>query len=462
MLDQGREGMAAPRGGALAVLRRAMAQPSGLALDGEVSRRIRIARPICILFMLWAHVNPGIAELDIEAHGIRLADIYRSFAADGLARTSIGLLSLISGYLAVRAAKLTPFAGFLRKRVRSLVIPMALWSALILLMYLAGERVEPGYLARQTGEPFAWTHLPNWLFGITDHPANFPLGFLRDLFVCSLLTPVFILGLRKARLAMLAGLFLLMVTHVPSPFLGNNIPLFYALGLLMGMRGGALTGFVDRHAETIWAAFLAYTAAIVTVHFYLLRHPDPILEDIAAGFLEVERFFGAAAFWALSGWIARQAWWERVARLEPFAFFVFCSHLFVSPMRSACSRRGCWPGCCQGLRPCSMAVAGCPITGCGRSSEHGRNTGLARDGSRLYRLAPCEKRLERRACQAVTGRPRPTADFRAKGKHPCRAKLSSMSKCASAPERAGHGPHAARAACPACCMVATSPLCRSA
>jgi fucose 4-O-acetylase-like acetyltransferase len=329
-LNQRREDMAAPTGDALTGLRRAMAPPEGLSLDSEVSRRIRIARPVCILFMLWAHVNPGIAELDIASHGVRLADIYRSFAADGLARTSIGLLSLISGYLAIRAAKLTPFMGFLRKRARSLVIPMALWSALILLMYLAGERIEPGYFARQTGEELAWRHLPNWLFGFTDHPANLPLGFLRDLFVCSLLTPVFILGLRKARWAMLAGLFILMVTHLPSPFLGNNIPLFYALGLLMGMRGAALTEFVDRHAEKIWMMFLAYTAAIVTVHFHLLRHPGPLLEDVATGILEIERFFGAAAFWALAGWIARQPWWERIARLEPFAFFVFCSHLFVT------------------------------------------------------------------------------------------------------------------------------------
>lgn len=309
-----------------------MTPPPSPSLDKSTSLRIRIARPMCIFFMVLVHVNPGVAEVDLATHGVRLADWVRYFFADGVGRTSIGLLAIVSGFLAISTARVFPFGKFAMKRVRSLLIPMVVWSALLLMAYIAGDQVQPGYLEHQVGEAFAWSHIPNWLFGITDHPANFPLGFLRDLFICALLTPVIVLAMRKFALPVLAVLFVLMVTHAPSPFLGNNIPLFYSMGIWFALNGQTMERWIDRHAGKVILAFVIYALSLTTMSFQVQLHPNEGLEPIFTGLMEVERLFGAAAFWAIAGMILKTNWKSLITRLEPFAFFVFCSHIFLTTM----------------------------------------------------------------------------------------------------------------------------------
>lgn len=308
----------------------AMTPPQKSTLSDATSLRIRIARPLCIFFMVWVHVNPGVAEFAPVERGIQLADWYRFYFADGVGRTSIGLLAIASGFLAISTGRVFPFGVFLKKRLRSLFLPMAVWSAILLLAYLAGEQVKPGYLEQQVGEPWSWTHVPDWLFGITDHPANFPLGFLRDLFICALLTPVLVLAMRKFAWPVLAALFVLMVTHAPTPFLGNNIPMFYSLGIWLALNGRTMENFIDHNAGKVILAFALYAAFITGFRFYDELHPEMGLTPVFYGFMEVQRLFGAAAFWAIAGWISRQSWRSAITRFEPYAFFVFCSHIIFS------------------------------------------------------------------------------------------------------------------------------------
>lgn len=308
----------------------AMTPPDQPALAQSTSLRVRVARPLCIFFMIWVHVNPGVAEFAPGEHGLGFADWYRFYFADGVGRTSIGLLAIVSGFLAISTARVFPFGRFTMKRFRSLFIPMVVWSAILLIAYLAGEQVKPGYLEQQVGEPWSWAHVPDWLFGLTDHPANFPLGFLRDLFICALATPLFVLAMRKAALPVLAVLFVLMVTHAPTPFLGNNIPMFYGLGVWLALNGRSMEAWIDRHAGKVILAFAVYAAFITAFRFYDELNPENGLEPVFYGFLEVQRLFGAAAFWAIAGWISKQSWRSLITRFEPYAFFVFCSHIIFS------------------------------------------------------------------------------------------------------------------------------------
>ena len=311
-------------------LKQEMTPPGNPTLSAEASDRIRIARPLCIFFMIWVHTNPGLTEFDPARHGVRLADIYRLMFADAIGRTSIGLLAIISGYLAISTGRVFPFGPFLAKRVRSLLIPMVLWSAILLGMFLIGDRVMPGYLERQLGAPFAWPRLFNWLFGVTAHPANFPLGFLRDLFLCAVLTPVIVLLMRRVPWPTVIVLFVLMVTHAPSPFLGNNIPLFYAMGVWFALKDWSMTRFMDRFAWPIWGLFLVYGMVIVFFRIHTVLTPDPQLKAVFDGFHEVLRLFGAASFWALAGWLQKRPVGAWVAKAEPFTFFVFCSHMLFT------------------------------------------------------------------------------------------------------------------------------------
>ena len=150
--------------------------------------QIQSARVISIFFMAYAHVSPGIVEADIAARGVRGVDFLFLFLGSLVAKSAVPLLSVLSGWLLFDTLNGRPFQGILRSKVRTLLVPMVLWNAVLLGLI--------GLFVLGTGEekwlPQSGLGLLNGLFSLTGPPANIHLAFLRDLFVCVLLSPVMV------------------------------------------------------------------------------------------------------------------------------------------------------------------------------------------------------------------------------------------------------------------------------
>lgn len=295
----------------------------------RVSSAIAISRVLCIFLVIYVHVNPGIADTDPQAYGIRAFDWARYTLVNSLGRVSVGLLSVVSGYLAVGALSRAGYGGLLAKRVRTLIIPMVLWSALFLLLALAGDRLRPGSAANLLGGPLSPGSLPDLLLGLTRSPANAPLNFLRDIFVCTLLAPLLLAALKR-HWALMAGLTLVIYAvawFTPLLLTPNLIPLF-AIGLYLGQcrRVPAIPAWL---AWACWGLVIGIGAWVAARELHMIAQPNAADAFAVEAGRTAIRLPAAMALWAAAHWLAGRADTHALVRLEPYIFTAFCSHVIV-------------------------------------------------------------------------------------------------------------------------------------
>lgn len=298
-------------------------------LHPDASRPIEIARVICIACMIFVHVNPATADFAPGTHGVRVFDWARFFVVDSFGRASVALLSVIAGYLAVFALRRVDYRAFLGKRVRSLLVPLALWSGLFLAMVMVGDHIQPGYLEKTVGRALTLAELPTLLLAALDRPANLPLAFLRDVFVCALLAPVLIEAWKRGAVVFVALVSALYALGMVTPFLLTpNLLAFYAVGIWIACDG-RLPRIPVWIAALSWAVFLGLGVAIAAGEMRYEAAPDAaLLRQLEIG-LTLIRLPAAIAFWSLSVWLTTHSLGLRMARLERYIFTAFCAHMLI-------------------------------------------------------------------------------------------------------------------------------------
>lgn len=289
------------------------------SLSRAQSEAIRLARVVCILSMVTVHFWPGAGRI-LTGAGPAAAHPFYLLLVDYLGRSSVPLLSVISGALFILSAR--GFDGpwqILPKKLRSLIVPMILWSAALLLLYLLH--------ASATGDRSRLPQdLPGWinaLFALTAPPANLPLAFLRDTFVCGLIlatTLSLALTLRWPVLALLLPVLAALLQHQTGlPLvLRPQIALFFALGAALALSGGL-------RLSPPWILVLALLVL------------DIGLRNALGGELPVwarellNRIAMSLLVWKLCETLVRHAptLAQRLRRIEPYTFTLFCSHMLA-------------------------------------------------------------------------------------------------------------------------------------
>jgi hypothetical protein len=284
--------------------------PQGLRqLIDAHSDTIRVARVLCIVPMAYVHVSLG------EAHTPTGA-VMRSVLRDLLGRSSVLLLSVVSGLLMVQVFASRPWLTAARSRTRGLVVPMVVWNLLALAVLAALGRPW-------TGELF------NGLFALTDHGVTRPLTFLRDLFLVSLLTPALAWLVRRGGLWVLVPLVCAGGFVSTKPLIAHSqIVSYFTLGVGIGVLTLERLSIVGR---------LARAAPWALLGLAVLSAARPLGGD-ALSFMGTNAFDAlvrrpvcVAGFWVLA---TRLVTLERlrtlvVRWLEPAIFAMFLSHAMV-------------------------------------------------------------------------------------------------------------------------------------
>ena len=184
-------------------------------LSPHTSAQIAILRPICIFFMLYVHVNPG---FDSAIHsGATL--YFGVLVVDILGRTSVAALCLVSGFLLAYGATRKDSGTLIRSRIRTLYLPMLVWSAIYMSMVLAGSALL-GYESSASralgGLPVSRLVLEKLMF-LYGTPASQALGFLRDLTASSILV-ILLMRFPGTAVIWVAMLWVFVNEHVGSVF----------------------------------------------------------------------------------------------------------------------------------------------------------------------------------------------------------------------------------------------------
>jgi len=229
---------------------------------------------------------------------------------------------VISGYFFLRFLKEEEFGtrwvlAKWKKRIRTLLIPYLIWNAIAVLAVLAKNEIfgllnlgkDYGELQTLSFGPLSW-----FFFG----PADFPLWFMRDLMILSLLAPLMYIVFKKIPYISLS---LLVIAYL-SP-LDPSIPtmrsiFFFSLGAWLGtMRLNMIDLCRKVKIPAIIAAIVLMLVATSQIgrptHLLLLRLFYP---------------FGMIVFMIFCDWMIRnEAVKNKLCDLAVTVFFIYAAHL---------------------------------------------------------------------------------------------------------------------------------------
>ena len=295
-------------------------------MTSDAARRsdaICIARVICIMGVVYVHAWTGLNGHDLEMLRGTPQESLRWGLMEIFGRSAVPLLGLISGWLVASSARSNDWLRHVTRKARTILLPMVLWNALAVL-FVSGAAWLVGLSAPHL-QSAGWLFQELFLFS-RNPDINVQMPFLRDLFLCMLMAPLLVRlpGWALAGVALTAAACQLMGWG-PPVLMRASILFFFVIGII-ARRGG----LADRVAALPWAAAILPFILLMSVQLHVLTSPTPVQPGIGpAAFDLAVRVAAAACFWWLSWKLARSSARGLLLRIEPFAFFLFCSHLIL-------------------------------------------------------------------------------------------------------------------------------------
>lgn len=289
----------------------------------QISAAIAISRVLCILGVVYAHAWTGLDGGQLAAANASDQGILRWVVMEVLGRSSVPLLSMISGWLVLTAAWSRSYGSFLAGKGRTILVPMLLWNAIAMLV-ISGSAVAGLMQAPMPQSPL---NAADQFFSLTaPNETNVQMAFLRDLFVCMAIAP-WLISLRSSWLAAI------MVLAMGWSISGLAFPLLLRPAILVFFVAGMLVrrGAFEMRVAAIPLAFcFALFAALALAKVDLVALQGPFADRHPALMAAIDlalRFAAALFFWRLAWALAGSRAGGAIMRLEPYAFLIFCSHL---------------------------------------------------------------------------------------------------------------------------------------
>ncbi len=300
--------------------------PVSRVLTTDAARRsdaISIARVICILGVVYVHAWTGLNGHDLESLRGTSQDSLRWGLMEVFGRSAVPLLGLISGWLVEGSSRTHDWLRHVGRKARTILLPMILWNALAIL-FVSGAAWMLG-LSAPVPSSTGWMF--EELFIVSRNPdINVQMPFLRDLFLCMLAAPLFVRlpGWALGAVAAMAALCQIMGWG-PPVLMRASILFFFIMGIVTRREGLA-----DRVAALPWMVAAPPFALLMTAQLYISLHPGALPPGIGTAVLDMAvRVAAALFFWRLAWSLAASAARGMLLRIEPFAFFLFCSHLIL-------------------------------------------------------------------------------------------------------------------------------------
>ncbi|WP_240334213.1 acyltransferase family protein [Sphingobium estronivorans] len=295
-------------------------------LTTDAARRsdaISIARVICILGVVYVHAWTGLSGHDLEGLRGTPQDSLRWVLMEIFGRSAVPLLGLISGWLVGGSSRTQNWMRHVGRKTRTILLPMVLWNGLAIL-FVSGAAWIVGLSAPV---PSSTDWMFQELFIVSRNPdINVQMPFLRDLFLCMIAAPLFVRlpGWMLGVIAAMAALCQIMGWG-PPVLMRASILFFFIMGII-ARRGG----LADRMAALPWTVAAPPYALLMSVQLYFSLHPGSVAPGIDLAILDMAvRIAAAVFFWRLSWGLAASVARGMLLRIEPFVFFLFCSHLIL-------------------------------------------------------------------------------------------------------------------------------------
>ena len=294
-------------------------------ITADAARRsdaIAIARVICILGVVYVHAWTGLNGHDLEVARGTPQESLRWLLMEIFGRSAVPLLGLISGWLVAGSSRTQNFVGHVVRKARTILLPMVVWNGIAILLVSGAAWL----LGLSAPVPVSVDWMFQELFIVSRNPdINVQMPFLRDLFLCMVVAPLLVRLPGWTVMAVAAGAALAQLMGWGPPVLMRPaILFFFTIGMIARRNGLA-----ERMAALPWLAAVLPFALLMGAQLYFALKATP-QAGLGVALLDlVVRITAAAAFWRLSWGLAGSPARGMLLRIEPFAFFLFCSHLIL-------------------------------------------------------------------------------------------------------------------------------------
>lgn len=291
-------------------------------LDNRQSRLIRTMRFPLIVLVLFEHsLGFEQAPMHWPLERVDAFPFFSEMISHHLAPLAVCLFFVFSGYLFFHNLSTGDFGWDWigrkwKSRTRTLLIPYLLWNGLDILSIVLVSKVFAlaGVPIHADGvEKLGWGPLYWFVTG----PADFPLWYLRDLIIMSLLAPLLYLCIRKAPYPTLIVLVVLYLPMIRIPFLSYRALFFFGMGAWLSIRKINILSLCRR--IRIPAAILAGVLILVATAF--TGHPShewPLRLFFPFGMITLFNLF--------DGMMDNARFEQRMARLSSTVFFIYAVH----------------------------------------------------------------------------------------------------------------------------------------
>jgi succinoglycan biosynthesis protein ExoH len=279
------------------------------SIDRDISERMAILRYVMIFGIVVLHMPPYV-PLTETAQGV--FPFIKALFQHAIFRASVPVLTFISGYLLFKAKLDLNFIDLLAKKTRTILIPLVIFNVPVAIaVYFIQSRQSLAHDFTLQLYPFNLEEWANALFGLFASPINYPLNFLRDLYVLSLLSPIIGLLVRRSPLVAFLVVFVTFWFNLDRELIQRNVmPIVFCIGAIAAAHDWNLKK-LDRFALPFLLVFLMFCVLIVAFeiesrnYFRLL---SPLLLWPAASLLSSSKI----GYW--------------LASLSKYSFLTFMTH----------------------------------------------------------------------------------------------------------------------------------------
>lgn len=295
-------------------------------MQNTASEKISILRPILIFLIVSTHIQGNLYRPDLKNIAYTAENFIHAFLSGALSASALPLLSIISGYLAAYTYKKYSYLKTVQKKIPRILVPMLVWNLIMALYIYNLQSQELPFRADLDLYPF---NVENWLYGLLGLfrlPANPPLYFLRELFLCFLLIPVF-LTIAKSKIATTIAVGMVAYMSLTGINLGllHRVDIFgfFLVGLFLNNHP-AVGVLYQRLSNPItqFLYLLGFIIALLLLTRYAFKpeHPNFIY------YLKAITLIGPLAFWIISQYI-QGALKRFFLWISPASFPVFLGHI---------------------------------------------------------------------------------------------------------------------------------------
>jgi surface polysaccharide O-acyltransferase-like enzyme len=301
-----------------------------MRLAKDTSDTIKLVSLWCSVLVCMNHaytLDAPYAEMAGQPYAFGVAFVENA-VKHGVVRMSTPFFFMVSAYLLFAALvrhdagrpTIVPIAdgyrGEIRKRLRSLLLPFALWSAWSFALLAAIERLP--MISAMAGAsildqpPAALAETLLW------NPVAHPLWFVRDLFLIALAWPLAWMLLRQRTLGLLVIAALCVPWFLWCEVRETRALVFFALGAWLAIHRPAIP---RPHGAALIATGTLWLTGAALHALFIMRtgHTDPVYNNITILAELVTVWFGTQR---LLPWL-RRPW---LMPLAAYTFFVYVAH----------------------------------------------------------------------------------------------------------------------------------------